>query len=66
MNCSLFDCYELNYSFDLNLKFINFRIKIDANTTVIPSISDIYFQAFLYENEMKDLFGITYEGISID
>ena len=66
MNCSLFDNYELNYSFDRDLKFVNLRVVLSNTTIIVPSVSDIYFQAFLYENEMKDLFGINFSGISID
>jgi len=57
---------EVNYSFDLNYEFINFRVKLTANALVLPSISEIYFCAFLYENEIHDLFGISITDIALD
>jgi ech hydrogenase subunit D len=57
----------LNYSFDDNYKFSNYRIVLANNTdTVIPSISKIYPTAFLYENEMHDLYGIKVSDMAID
>lgn len=32
----------------------------------VPSLSGLYGGAFLYENEARELFGITYTGIAID
>jgi ech hydrogenase subunit D len=32
----------------------------------VPSISSIYGCAYLYENEMHDLFGIKVEGMALD
>ncbi|MDD3180393.1 MAG: NADH-quinone oxidoreductase subunit C [Opitutaceae bacterium] len=60
------DQYEINYSFDENLKFSNLRIVVNPATDRVPSISDIYWNAFFYENEVHDLFGITIEGMAID
>lgn len=59
------DSYEITYSFDRDLEFVNLRITIDAKTPV-PSVSGIYWGAFVYENEMHDLFGITVTGMNID
>ena len=33
---------------------------------VIPSVSAMFGAAFLYENEMRELFGLTVEGINLD
>ncbi|MDS1028985.1 NADH-quinone oxidoreductase subunit C [Bacillota bacterium LX-D] len=67
MNCSLFnDEFEINYSFeDEQLNFINLRLNISQDVE-IPSISDIFWAAFLYENEMHDLFGVKVKDISLD
>ena len=59
------DIYEINYSFDKDRKFRNIRISL-APGTEIPSISGIYWGAFVYENEIFDLYGITVTGINID
>lgn len=57
--------YELNYSFDKDYHFKNLRI-IVAPEDEIQSISVIYPNAFLYENEIHDLFGLTIKNITVD
>lgn len=56
---------ELNYSFAKEYDFENLRF-ILMNDEEVASISTIYEPAFLYENEMHDLFGIKINNISID
>jgi ech hydrogenase subunit D len=48
------DLYEINYSFDKDYVFKNFRITVRQDTKV-PSVSGIYWGAFVYENEIFDL-----------
>lgn len=62
---TLADCYEMNYSFDKDRQFKNLRFTVQPGET-IPSISLIYGSAFLYENEIHDLFGIKIEHMVID
>ncbi|EKD26903.1 MAG: NADH dehydrogenase (ubiquinone), 30 kDa subunit [uncultured bacterium] len=57
---------EINYSFDKNFQFQNFRILVTTPETEVPSITDIYLAAFIYENEIHDLFGIKVIGNKID
>lgn len=57
---------ELNYSFDKALQFSNYKLHLLNTDTPIPSMSTIYPNAFLYENEIHDLYGIQIEGITID
>jgi ech hydrogenase subunit D len=59
------DGFELNYSFDRNLEFVNYRVVLDVEDEIV-SISRIFSPAFLYENELKDLFGVKISGITID
>ena len=59
------DLYEINYSFDKDYHFENIRITITQDTE-IPSISGMYWNSFIYENEMHDLFGIQVRGMNID
>lgn len=59
------DLYEINYSFDRDYVFQNLRITVTQDTKV-PSVSGIYWGAFVYENEIFDLYGITVTGINID
>lgn len=60
------DVFEINYSFDLDYKFENLKITINSPAQEIPSISSIYWNAFLYENEIHDLYGLSIKGIAID
>ena len=58
---------ELSYSFadDNTYDYINLRIVIDKDTEVC-SITEIYPYAFLYENEMKELFGVNIMMMNMD
>jgi ech hydrogenase subunit D len=57
--------YEITYSFDKDLLIEHLRIVIGPDTE-ISSISIIYLAAFVYENEIVDLYGIPIQGIFID
>lgn len=59
------DFFEINYSFDKDYHFENIRITV-LQDTEIPSISGMYWNSFIYENEMHDLFGIQVRGMNID
>ncbi|HEY1407145.1 MAG TPA: NADH-quinone oxidoreductase subunit C [Spirochaetota bacterium] len=56
---------EMSYSFDKDHAFETLRFDI-APTEEIPSITPIYDGAYLYENELHDLYGIPVKGINID
>lgn len=56
---------DIIYHFDKNLEMRHYRLTVPTNS-VVPSISDIYFCAMLVENEARDHYGITWEGIVID
>ena len=62
---SLTDHYELNYSFGKGYDFINYKMNV-ALEDEIPSISTVFKPAFLYENEMKDLFGLKIKYVTMD
>jgi ech hydrogenase subunit D len=69
---------EVNYSFDRDGQSLDardapalhgmhtLRVRLPMTSPVLPSISSFYWSAFLYENEMHDLFGITVNGMAID
>lgn len=65
ISCTAGPEYEITYSFDNDLSLLNFRIKVTEETE-IPSITAQYGCAFIYENEIKDLFGLKITQISID
>jgi ech hydrogenase subunit D len=55
----------LDYSFGLEYALVTLRISIGRETEV-PSISGIYLAAFLYENEIHDLFGVKITNNAVD
>ncbi len=57
--------YELTYSFDKHYRLKNLRV-IAGPEEEIPSISVIFPNAFLYENEIHDLFGLTIRNMAVD
>ena len=57
--------YEVTYSFGLDGNLQHYRVVISPGD-VLPSISGIYPGAFVYENEMHDLFGIEVHGLRLD
>ena len=58
---------ELSYSFanDETNDYINLRIVMEKEDEVC-SITEFYPYAFLYENEMKELFGVNVRMINMD
>lgn len=57
---------DLTYTFHKGDTQSNHRIVGITDADVIPSITDVFFSAFVYENEAHDLFGVKFEGIAID
>ncbi len=57
--------YELSYTFGKDYEWVSLRLVVDENEEV-PSITNIYDAAFLYENEMAELFGVKIKMISVD
>jgi len=57
--------FELTYSFDKGHILTNLRM-VFSEETEIPSVSGIYWPAFIYENEMQDLFGVKFKHIVLN
>lgn len=57
--------FEIFYHFDKDLVLKNFKLSV-SKADRVPSISTVYFAAFLAENEIQDLFGIAFDGLAID
>ena len=53
------------YSFDLDHVLYNVKVNVPADMK-LQSITGDYWAAFIYENEMHDLFGITFENLALD
>jgi ech hydrogenase subunit D len=67
ITCTNKNGLELSYSFDKNYELINIRFTIEIGSDVeIESISCFYPYAFLYENEIKELFGVKIKNIALD
>jgi ech hydrogenase subunit D len=58
--------FELTYSFDRESRLTNLRFQVPAAGARLPSISGIYWCAFLYENELHDLFNVQVDGMAVD
>lgn len=65
ITCTNKDGMEMSYSFDKDYDFVTYRFVIDTETE-ISSISIIYPYSFLYENEIKELFGVRIKNIKPD
>lgn len=57
---------DLIYSFMKDGLLVNHKIKDVQKNDVVPSISDTFLEAFVFENEIHELFGVQIEGIAID
>lgn len=59
--------FELLYTFcdDATSEVANLRLDVAANDPV-PSVGNLFPCAFMFENEMHDLFGIDVVGITLD
>jgi ech hydrogenase subunit D len=59
------DDFEILYVYDKEYRMTCYRITV-KQADEVPSISSVYFGAFVYENEIHDLYGIHVTGINID
>ena len=59
------DNYEILYSFDKNHELLTL-VRDIAIGTEVESITGIYWPAFIYENEIHDLFGVQFNHSALD
>lgn len=57
--------FEIYYHFAEGSRLSHLRVHVPPETNV-PSISGVYFCAFLVENEISELFGLTFDGLALD
>ncbi len=57
--------FEILYSFDKDHELLNLRMTV-AEGEEIESITSDFWPAFIYENEMHDLFGINVKHNALD
>jgi ech hydrogenase subunit D len=67
LSCAELDAetVDIIYHFDKDLSLKNYRLTA-KKCEPVPSISDIYFAALLVENEIQDLFGLSFSGLVVD
>ncbi len=57
--------FELTYSFDKDHILTNLRLVIPEEEEIM-SITGAYWPAFIYENEMQDLFGVKFKHMALN
>ena len=60
------DLLEVLYTFEKDNIMKNYKVEIDAKAPELQSVTIVYPYAFVYENEMHDLFGIVFKNFSLD
>jgi len=60
------DVLEVLYTFVKDNVMKNYKFEIDAKAPVLQSVSAVFPYAFVYENEMHDLFGIEFKNLALD
>jgi ech hydrogenase subunit D len=56
---------ELLYSFDKDLVMINYRVQVPEGMAM-QSITGHFWSAFIFENEVHDLFGVEFTDLVLD
>jgi ech hydrogenase subunit D len=59
------DGYDVSWSFARGAELEHLRERLEPGEAV-PSIASAYPAAFLYENELRELFGIEVTGLEVD
>lgn len=57
---------DLYYSFMKDGRIVNYRIAGVREGDAVPSITDLFLAAFVFENEARELFGVDMRDIAID
>ena len=57
---------DLYYSFMKDGRVVNYRVEGVQKGQLVPSITDLFLAAFVFENEARELFGVNMGEIAID
>ena len=57
--------FQIIYTFDRDYEMVHLSLNISRGREV-PSLSPVYWAAFLVENEIQDLFGLRFQALTID
>jgi ech hydrogenase subunit D len=60
------DGIDILYSFEKDEVLKNLKVSVGDKDPELQSITGIYWAAFIYENEMHDLFGIKFKNLALD
>ena len=60
------DELEVLYTFEKDNILKSYKFNIDAKAPGLQSVTAIFPYAFIYENEMHDLFGIEFKNLTLD
>ncbi len=60
------DQLELTYSFDRENRLANLRLTLPGEEPKVPSVSSLFWCAFIYENELHDLFNLQVSDLAVD
>ena len=60
------DGVDLYYSWMVGKKVVNYQVKGVKPEDEVPSITDLFLAAFVFENEARELFGVDMRDIAID
>ena len=60
------DGVDLYYTYDQEGTLTNYKVAGLTKDDIIPSVSDVFLAAFVFENEARELFGIDLRDIAID
>jgi ech hydrogenase subunit D len=64
-SADLGESIDLLYHLDNDLELVNLRVNVPKEKNT-PSITSVYPCAVLVENEIKEHFGVTFDGLSLD
>lgn len=57
--------FEILYSFDKNHELLNLKVILPEEEELM-SITGVFWLAFIYENEMQDLFGVKFKHMALN
>jgi ech hydrogenase subunit D len=60
------DGVEVSYVFEQGQRLQSLRLTLPLEARRLPSITGSYAAAFIYENELQDLFGVKVDGLALD
>jgi ech hydrogenase subunit D len=67
LTCSVLpeETFQIIYTFDRDYEMVHLSLPIPRGREV-PSLSPVFWAAFLVENEIQDLFGLRFQALAID